>query len=118
MAELTIEKLRSILHGQEGADVAALVDGVHPADLADLLERLDDDERIQVFRSLPPELASETLAELEGQGRGRLLEGADPDQVQAIFEELADDDAADILADLDRAEAEQILGDIDRKSVV
>ena len=110
MAELTIEELKTALEVDDPAGLGVLVGGVHPADLADLLERLDQEERVRVFRLLPPELASETLAELEGEGRGELLESVDPGQVQAIFGELAADDAADILGELSQAEAEQILG--------
>lgn len=110
MAELTIEELRAALEDGNEGGLGALVGGVHPADLAGLLERLDEEERVRVFRLLPPELASETLAELHGEGRGELLESVDPGQVQAIFGELADDDAADILGELGEKEAEQILG--------
>lgn len=109
MTEPTVEELRVAL-AQAGDDgLSGLVAGIHPADLADLLENMNEEERLRVFAALPPELASETLAELEGDSRGQLLERADPRQVQAIFGELEVDDAADILGELDRDEAEHIL---------
>ena len=110
MAELTIEELRHALRDADDGALATLVADVHPADLADLLERLEEDERIRVFGLLPPDLASETLAELETEGRERLLERVEPARLQALLGELAADDAADILGELDRAEVEQILG--------
>jgi magnesium transporter len=78
VAELTLEDLKAALNGGDEAGLGQLVGRVHPADMADLLERLDADERIRVFRLLPPEIASETLAELEGEERSGLLEGVDP----------------------------------------
>ncbi|MFN2431780.1 MAG: magnesium transporter [Gemmatimonadota bacterium] len=109
MVEPSLEEVRSALEQGGEAGLSEMVRRVHPADLADLLERLDEEERVRVFRLLPPELASETLAELEREDRGELLEGVDPGRVQAIFGRLEADDAADILAELGRAEAEQIL---------
>jgi len=109
MAELTVDALRAALEDGDEQGLGALVESVHPADLADLLERLGEAERLRVFRVLPAELASDTLAELERQDRGPLIEQVDPEQLQAIFGELADDDAADILGELDREEAQQIL---------
>jgi magnesium transporter len=110
MPELVLEELRSALkHGDE-RKLGELVGNVHPADLADMLELLPEEERVRVFRLLPPELASETLAEFEGDERIDLLDRDDPQQLQAIFGELAADDAADILGELDQAEAEEILG--------
>ena len=37
---------------------------VEPADLADVLASLDEEERVAVVRSLPPELSSQALAEM------------------------------------------------------
>jgi magnesium transporter len=109
MAEITVEELRTALGAEDDGELGALVGRVHPADLADLLEQLDEEERVRVFRLLPPDVASETLTELEGEERGDLLERVDPGQVREIFTQLAADDAADILGELDRADAAQIL---------
>src|SRR3712207_902373 len=60
-------RIRELL---EGGDLPALHDALtalHPSDLADLLEALDDDERTAVLRALAdePALAAEALAEME-----------------------------------------------------
>jgi magnesium transporter len=109
VAEVSVEELRRALASADDEELGALVSGLHPADLADLLEELEEEERVRVFRLLPAEVASETLTELPVDERGELLDRADPGQVREIFTQLAADDAADILGELDRTEAAQIL---------
>ncbi len=84
---------------------------LHPSDVADLLEGLDDDQvRLQLVRVLPPEVASEALAEMEeGEDRGDLLAALDPRQGAQLLHELADDDAADLIGELEPHEAARIL---------
>lgn len=84
---------------------------LHPSDVADLLEALDDPEaRLRLVRVLPPEVASEALAEMEeGEDRGDLLAALDPRQGARLLHELADDDAADLIGELEPHEAARIL---------
>lgn len=84
---------------------------LHPSDVADLLESLDGAEaRLALVRALPPEVASEALAEMEeGEDRGDLLAALDPHQGAQLLHELADDDAADLIGELEPHEAARIL---------
>ena len=50
-----------------------------PADLADVLAALDEDERLAVVQALPPELSSQALAETAGGcPRGADARGPEP----------------------------------------
>jgi len=83
---------------------------LHPSDVADLLEDLDDDERLAFLRALPAEIASEALTEMaEAEEAGELLAAMEPSQGAALLHELADDDAADLIGELDDEEADLIL---------
>ena len=73
-----------------------------PADLADVLAALDEDERIAVVQALPPELSSQALAELpEDAHAEHTLAALSPERAAEIVEELEDDDAAGILRELE-----------------
>ena len=64
-----------------------LVSDLHASDLADLMEQMDEAGQIALLSSLPVEVASEALAEMEdGEERGDLL---------AALENPASDDAYD-----------------------
>lgn len=90
-----------------------------PADLAEVLTALDDQERVAVVQALPPELSSQALAEMPEEAHaGETLAALDPDLAAEIVDELDDDDAADILGELDRTRQEQILSAVEDRSEV
>jgi magnesium transporter len=92
---------------------------LEPADLADVLTTLDEQERVTVVQALPPELSSHALAEMpEDAHASETLAALDPGQAAEIVEELDDDDAADILGELDEAKQEQILSEVEHRSDV
>jgi magnesium transporter len=94
-------------------EVQALHDAVaemHPSDLADLVESLEDEHQVLVLSALPAELASETLAEMEeGDERADLLASLDPSKGAELIQELADDDAVDLVAELEPDERRRLL---------
>jgi magnesium transporter len=90
-----------------------------PADLAEVLTALDEQERVSVVQALPPEVSSQALAEMPEEAHaGETLAALDPDLAAEIVDELDDDDAADILGDLDRSRQEQILAAVEDRTEV
>lgn len=90
--------------------IAARAGELHPSDIADLVERLDDEDRIRFLSALPAEIASETLAEMaEGGERAELLAALSPERGAELIAELADDDAADLIGELEPPEQRKIL---------
>ncbi len=87
---------------------------LEPADLADVLAALDEDERVIAVQALPAEISSQALIEMpEEEHAGETLAALDPERAAEIVEQLADDDAADILGDLAPAEQERILSEVE-----
>ncbi|MBA3658507.1 MAG: magnesium transporter [Gemmatimonadales bacterium] len=92
---------------------------VEPADLADVLAELGDDERLIVVRALPPDLSSQALAEMSEESHAEAtLAALDPEQAAVIVEQLEDDDAADILGELPPETREPILDEIENRAGV
>jgi magnesium transporter len=113
-AETELEAVRNRLEAlvAEGDldALGALADKLHPSDLADLVEELDEDERVRFVSSLPAELASETLAEMDaGEDRADLLASLLPDKRAELLLELADDDAVDLIGELEPEEQQRVL---------
>lgn len=82
-----IEGLRNLLPDQ------------HPADIADVLERLDIEERYAIFRLLEPELAAEVLNEMGGSATRELLMEMPVEDAGEILDEMTPDDAVEILTE-------------------
>ena len=85
-----------------------------PADLADVLALLDDEERLAVVKLLPPGISASALVEMPEEAHAEdTLADLDPAQAADILEELEDDDAADLLGELEPEEQERILADVE-----
>jgi len=114
---LTLDEVRELLEaGDEGqARLVEVVQSEHPADLADLVERMEEDERKLFFSLLPAEIASETLAETREEDQEELIRNLDDQALFELFEELSDDDATDIVQELSEKEAARVLSVIDKE---
>ena len=102
-------RIEALLASGDLGAVGELVAGLHPSDLADLVESLDDARQVALLSALPADLASETLAEMvEGEDRGDLLAALTPEKGAELIHELADDDAADLMGELEPPEQQRI----------
>jgi magnesium transporter len=86
---------------------------LHPADLAEILEDLDREQRAALFETLPIETAADALEEAEPRLQRELLEQVEPEKAADIVEAMAADDAADLLGDLPEAQATEILSQME-----
>ena len=74
------------------------------------MESLAEGDRLRFLDLLPTDVASETLAEMDGDEHPEeLLADMEPSKAAALLLELEDDDAADLVGDLEPADAEVIL---------
>lgn len=85
------------------------LDKLHPADLADILEDLNQHGQNQLLRYLDPETAADTLAEVESETRSQLLESMETDQASTLVQAMAPDEAADVLGELSWQKRAEIL---------
>lgn len=82
---------------------------IHPADLAQLLEDLTRDERVEVMTALDREEAADTLAEAEPDVQADVMRSLPSDLAADILEEMSPDDATDVLTDLPPDRARQLI---------
>lgn len=98
----------------------ALAEKAEPADLGDVLSNLDEEERIEVVKALPPRLSSAALVEMgdETQVEETLEQLAEeaPETAGEIVDELPDDMAADLVGALDPEDQEKILAEVEDRA--
>jgi magnesium transporter len=85
------------------------VGDLHPADIADIIEELDNKGRFTILRSLDEETAAETLEMVEPDVRSNMLRQMSSADVAEIMDNMNPDDAADILITMPRERATEIL---------
>lgn len=108
---LRIQALKDLVTA--GVDEELLDDqlkDLHASDIADLIEHLEDDQRLLLMRRLPPDVAADALAEMEEVERpADLLLQLELRRIGEIVGEMADDDAADILGELEPEQQAEVL---------
>lgn len=82
---------------------------IHPADLADILEELDHNQRMILFSELETEKASDTLEEIEPPVQRDLVSSLHIDRVVQLINEMTTGQAADVLSVIPATEANTIL---------
>jgi magnesium transporter len=107
-----VDKLRALLHAEDQHDVADLVSPLHAADMGDLLEALDAEERLQLVQLLGDKFDFSALTEVDDTVRTELLEELPSADVARGVAELDSDDAVYILEDIDVPEREEILAQL------
>ncbi len=91
----------------------ALLEKMHPADLADIVEELSPEDREAIFESMEPEAAAEALSEVEPEIQAQIIESLEADRAADILEEMEPDQAADVLGDIEEARSEEILEEME-----
>jgi magnesium transporter len=91
---------------------------LHPVDLADILEEMDHDQRVEVMETLDPEQASDTFEEIDPNVQRDLVESMKVEKVAQLIDQMTTGQAADVLSILSASEAEDILKLLDHDNAV
>ena len=97
------------LDAEDWARVHELVDGLHAADMADLIGLISPDQRRRLIEGLGATLDSEMLSELEEGLRDEVIDLLDPATLAAAVTELDTDDAVYLLEGLDEEDRDKVL---------
>jgi magnesium transporter len=110
---LTLEQLQAQVEAWLASnDLSALREllaNTHPADIADLLGVLDEEQRPRVFALLDLHTAAEVLDETQADVTQDLLEDLPKSQVADLLEALPMDDAAELLSELPSKQASELV---------
>ena len=96
-----------------GAD--SMVDALHPAEVAHVLESLPPAQRAVVWQLVDAAAQGDVLVELSEEVRSELVAGMEQRELVAATEGLAVDDLADLLAELPEALTREVLRSMDQR---
>jgi magnesium transporter len=103
------ERIRKLLEFGEIKNAIQLIQNEHPADIADLLEQLDEPQRTLLFQELNLVEAGEVLDEISTEATIELVDAVPDESIADILETLPVNDAAEVLTEIETKRAEQIL---------
>lgn len=108
-----LDELRHSLAQGSMRHAHRLVNALHPAEIAALLESLPAAKREIVWGFIDPEVEGEVLVELNDQMRADRIDGMDADELIAVAEGMEVDDLADLLGDLPEEVTQRVLRSMD-----
>lgn len=108
-----VRRVRDSLEAGENDAVYGMVEGLHPADIADLFELLDSDDRPALALAISDLMGSEVYAELNDYVREDIVEQLPAETVADIAEQLDTDDAVAMLEDLDEEDQQAVLAEME-----
>lgn len=111
-AEL-LEQVRASVAAADKAHLTALLEPLHEADVADLLEQITRDERRELIELWGLELDGAMLSELEEGVRDEIIAELPDHILAAAVQDLESDDVVYLTEDLDEPQQERILRFLD-----
>jgi len=88
---------------------------LNPADIADILEELDYEQRKSLINQIPDDIAAKVLSETDAETTQELIETQKEERAADILEQMAPDKAADILGDMREEKAQDIINQMDKE---
>ncbi|KEO87629.1 magnesium transporter [Erythrobacter sp. JL475] len=108
-----IAAVRDALEDGDKGAVYDLVEPLHPADIADLIELTDREDRALLAAAITDLMTVEVVAELNDHVREAMMEALPAEAVASIAEQLETDDAVQLLEDLDEDDQKAIIAELD-----
>jgi magnesium transporter len=108
-----LDELRQSLAQGSMRHAHRLVNALHPAEIAALLESLPAAKREIVWGFIDPEIEGEVLVELPDQMRADRIDGMDAEELIQLAEGMEVDDLADLIGDLPEEVTQRVLHSMD-----
>ena len=107
-----IKKIADLILAKNNSKLKKLVNDIHFADMADIINLLNENQGVYLIKLFDSEKTSEILTELDENVRLKILKGLSVKEIAGEIEELDSDDAADILAELSEERKEEVISEI------
>lgn len=108
-----IDELKERLAENE-AEALAMIESLHPADIAEIFRELEEEESIRLYHLLDSEKSADVLVELEEDEREPFIEEMPGEMIaRKVIDNMESDDAADLLSELTEEMQEEVLQSID-----
>lgn len=104
-----LERLRAFIEAGRADDVALVMEPLHTADMGDVLEQLEPDERIALVRIMGDAFDYSALTEVDESIRVEIMDALPNSDIARGVAELDNDDAVFLLEDLEKEDQDEIL---------
>ncbi|PYL96668.1 MAG: magnesium transporter, partial [Verrucomicrobia bacterium] len=109
VGKILIPEIRSLIEARDFAGLRELFKEWPPADVAEVIVDMPEDDRVIIFRVLPAALAADVFEYLDVDTQQSLLRCMAHEQVAAILNEMSPDDRTALLEEMPSAAARQLI---------
>ena len=107
-----IKQLEEFIQSKNDQQLEVLLNDMHHADIAEVLDELDFDQATYIFKVLDSEKTAEILLELEDDLRENILSRLSPKEIAEELDELETNDAADIIGELSKEKKAEVISEL------
>ena len=112
-----IQEISNLISNKKNKEIKKLVDGIHYADLAEIINELESIERIYLIKIIDSDKTSDVLTEVDEDVREEILKTLSEKEIAGEIKELDSDDAVDILSELSDEKQEKVISLIKDESI-
>ncbi len=109
LSQLLQPEIKSLINERKLSTLKEVLSDWSPADIAELMSELTENEQAVVFRVLPHDLAADTFEYLEFDMQVALLKAMGNEEVALILNDMSPDDRTALLEDLPSSAARQMM---------
>jgi magnesium transporter len=109
VGKILIPEIKSLIEARNFGGLRELFSEWPPADLAEVITDIDENDRVIIFRVLPHVLAADVFEYLDLEVQQALLHAMAHEQVVAILNEMSPDDRTALLEEMPSAAARQLI---------
>ena len=107
-----IIKIVDLILAKKNSQLKKLINDIHFADMADIINLLNENQGVYLIKLFDSEKTSEILTELDENVREKILKTLSVKEIADEIEELDSDDAADILGELSEKRKDEVISEI------
>ncbi len=109
-----LNHLRDLILADENDQIKEMLANLHPADIAEVIDELNLEDAIKIYRSLDNELAADVLIEMDEDDRNKLLNSLSSETIARRFVDHMDtDDAVEIIREMDEEKQDEVLSQLE-----
>jgi len=109
VGKILVPEIKSLIEARNFAALREMFREWPPADVAEVILDMEEDDQVIIFRVLPSALAADVFEYLDVEAQQKLLRGMAHEQVVAILNEMSPDDRTALLEELPSAAARQLI---------
>jgi len=107
--KVLLERIEALLETASYGQLSLEIANARPADIAEVIEVVDEISRQLIFSSLDPKSAGEVLDKVDDATRGEVIDDLSSEKITDIVATMPPDEAADVVAELDDQQTEAVL---------